>query len=644
MKQLLLIASLALSIPLLAQQTLIIPVKNQVIVADTSGKLVVNKRLDDVSLLSQNWDSYLLTLQNKRGVLCRGEVIIPIAYERINMLNKNQLYRCYAVQQNGKFALFNGLGNKLTDFEFQSIIPYDSDHYSYAENGNFYLKFKTALGIQLAHIDAKNNLVWDMPTPIERINDRKNVFVFKQNNMWALYKSVDGFSTLEKLSDFSTLKPYLGYDFIYLTNEKEKYVLKYDYNFKLIKRFNNTTKIDEYPYAEEIADIQDGVYIRDVANIDPNRYDHKELLYKRATVFIGKDQDLAPDFRFNERIETHIPQQDKFQATVFVSGTKGNFQAKIYYSDDKNRPVADTVISLPYDKVIVPLTENNVYLIVKQGKNYGVVDTRGNLAVPVSYKAIEICTNPEGMQWIIKRTANGAEVEYYDSQFKQSTLLTRMGPKDNLRFDANYFFVDIMDGGQKGKTAMYKWYFYSIGGKVHIGSIGLYGRYDKVVTLHTLPFFFATTDNKKHGLLGKMGSPKIPPLYDSLHVELVYEMTERSYLHSDKLVPVVLAYRGPEVYYLHPGNDFKSTNGFLHEGKPIRVSDDGLLLIKEMGNGKVQLFAQNGAPLHSGTVQLDETNQYFVSHYEWYWYVLIKDAENRDAILGRNGVQIVLPE
>lgn len=628
----------------MAQKPLILKVKNKYIVADTSGKLIVDKRLDDVEHLSHQFDCYQLGYQNKFGVLSRGEVIIPIAYDRISMLNRNQLYRAFAVKKNGQYALFNGLGKIQTDFEYTNIVPYYSDYYMYSGNGNFYLKFMSPKGIQLGHIDANNTLVWDMTTPVESLNDRKNIFVFKRDNTWALYKSSDGFSTLQKLTDFSELVPYLGYDFIYLTNEKEKYVLKYDYNFKLIKRFNNTTKNDEYPIDMEIASVEDGVYAVEAPEWDRSRLTHSELEYRRALIFSGKEKDLAQDFRFNERVETHIPSQDKYQATVHVAGKKGNFQATIYYTDEDHRPIKDTVLQLPYDQVIVPLAELNVYLIVRKGKQYGVVDTRGNLAVPVSYKAIEICTHPSGMQWIIKRSEESAELEFYDSESRLTTSLLKLGQKDKIRFEANYFFVELGDGKAKGKISLYKWYFYSIYNRVHIAALPLYGRYDKIETLKSYPFFFETTTNNRKGLIGKLGNPVIPALYDSIRVVLIYEFHESTNELTGKLVPVIFAYRGQEMFYLNKANEFKGNQGIAHEGKPIRVSDDGLFLFKEMGNGKVQLFAQNGAPLHSGTVQLDETNQYFVSHYKWYWYVIIKDAENRDVILGRNGVQIVLPE
>ena len=81
----------------------------------------------------------------------------------------------------------------------------------------------------------------------------------------------------------------------------------------------------------------------------------------------------------------------------------------------------------------------------------------------------------------------------------------------------------------------------------------------------------------------------------------------------------------------------------LSASKPIHISNDGMFLIQEIGNGFVDVYTLDGKKLSKEPVRLASGRSTIAEFKDNYWYLRATDQAEKEVLIGSNGAWFILP-
>lgn len=645
MKKSLLFLLLLLHLPVFAQRNLLLKVDDQILFADTNGKMLVNQRFDDVDPISENYGTYRVYKNGKKGILRDFQLIIPINYDQIYSYHSDWSNHVYIVKNNGAFALVNSMGNLLTDTTYNDIWEFEIDNQRRYSHSIYFMLKQNNLR-KLVRIDNENQFHYEIDASVDRITTEMGCVLAHLGKQTALYTLDQSNGALVKRFDFKEVTYAFYSNSFYSIDSKANKVEEYDYNCQLKRTLKGTTKVPEYPIDNQV----DREIMEVVEALDERyNYNATDLSIWREAIKNGNFSHLINEFKSTSSSDFAIKDQLAYLSEVSVFGNKGalHCEVKAEYRGLKET-IKDTVFSVSYDEIKVKSGDLTTIVPIRKGKLWGAMDVKGREVVPPIHKEVRIVVSTTLNEFIEVQTKEKSYLMYHDVKCNTLDTVVVGLPNDRFRVESNQVFVDRKLKRNKYQVGLTKLYYLPL--KVpEMRALRMISFYDSLSKNKVVPLFTNTYLNGKVGLFSNDHTIDIAPKYDSLNVQLCFKVELGRYVpYSPRyqvLQPVVLAYSSNTVSVF-------TLDGVLFSGSTIKgntttqlkVSDDGLFLINALGDQFVDIFNMKGEKLSKQPIKLKTKNGTVAQFSRKYWFVQGKNAQGKDVLVGKNGAWFELPE
>lgn len=470
---------------------------NQYFLADLAQGLLSNQSFDEINspydIENKKEYYFIVSKHHKYGILsASNKYIMPIKYDNINYFGTNYLY----IENHEKQALFTLEGKQITPFIYDNI----KEIYPLYNNS---VLFIASINHKKGIIDSLGNILipflYETLTLIEKERDS---LVYIE----AYLQETDSIPFYFDIKGNSINKPFFpnyvsfekngscGY-----TNEKEKIIISYQYNFPFLKDdayFNEKGFIILSTFEQEaIINTRNEIIVPFIYNTI--EFDKKNILvtqYNKSGILDTKGNIILPVIY--DKIE---------KVNNFYQITKDNKQALINQN-------GKFIVPLIYYRI--EKTTNNMYIVTKQG-DAKIIDSTGKALTNFHFNLINSINN------YIFSGYNNKKFIHFTIDGK---ILFKTKSPNNIYFDG---YKDVIYTIQHNNLLVYNDKGKFLGKNICIKENIIYNQYYIAVSTkeyintfkednYNSVFYDLTYIEGKYGLIDSLGNIIIPFIYDNI--------------------------------------------------------------------------------------------------------------------------------
>ncbi len=625
---------------------LLFEIDGHYIFADTSGNVAFGKRFNTIYIMRE--EEYIVsTTDYKYGVVRNNQIVFPFEYDQISGLQPTYNFHLYVLGRQKKHALATSDGVIHTGFDYKWITEYNLDHSSKNKginNDGAFFQLKNGEEIQLMYVSKANKSTFLTNAPVGKIEDSHGVFMFQKGKQQGMFEFDPATASMKTIHSYAEQYFDLRSSFYTIWDTKKEVTKRYSYSHKLLETSKGLELYEELVYngvenveGYDLPPVEESIQLTDLERarsmLKRGYTDHIFGAFKRL--------DMSPSL-----VDVLL----KYHAQFDVSGEKGNWQVKAHFWQRmQKRSQKDTSFQVIADELLIPEFGTGI-ILTKTGKLHGAVDSRGNVIFEPRFKTLERLRGEDGDDWLLVKTGKESTLYYYDPVKQKVHVVAKGENKDEFELHSDYLLVKRPKGKNKYDTKFVKWVPPLLGNDPIIFDRNDF--YDSITQSETFSYFFTISRDGKKGVLSSMGQPVITCKYDSIQLNAYFCPLISRYqnLPDYQIVqPVFSAYLNGKKHIFHPTNN-EGSGRLIHSfedgslNAAATISDDGLYVIDNLGNNKVEIYSIDGKKLSREPVFLHSDNKKMAAFTNGYWYLRAEDAQKKEVLIGQNGAWFELPK